>query len=177
MSKFLRLSLSVAAAAVLLASCSSDKEKNCPAVTSVVETSIASVFVPNHAPDPSTLVYTVEVTGAQATCTVDKNAYNSSSDVTISFRATRGPSGSSATYKVPYFVAISQEDRILAKKVFETEVTFEPGETTKTFTDNVDSAQVSAGKDKKTFDYVILVGLQLTKEQLEYNRASGRLNP
>jgi hypothetical protein len=36
---------------------------------------------------------------------------------------------------------------------------------------------VNAGKDKKTFDYVILAGLQLTKDQLDYNRASGRLNP
>ena len=95
----------------------------------------------------------------------------------MSFRATRAPSGSTVTYKVPYYIAISQSERILAKKTYETEVTFAPGEVSKTFTDTVGDIEVAAGKDKKTFDYAILVGLQLTKQQIDYNRASGRLNP
>lgn len=167
----------VIAAAALLAGCSSSKTNDCPGVSSIVETSIGTIFRAGSQPDPANILYTVEITGAQGSCTVDKQALNSSSDVSVSFRATRPPNGGQATYKVPYFVAISQADRILAKKVFNVDVTFEPGQTTVEFSDTVKAADVQAGKDKKTYDYLILVGLQLTKEQLDYNRASGRLMP
>jgi len=161
----------------VLAGCGSDKANNCPGVSSLVETSISTIFKPNAPTDPANILYTVEITEVHGTCDVDKPALNSSSDVTVSFRATRAPNGAAADYKVPYFVAISQYDRILAKKVFTTTFHFDPGQTTTTFEDTVQSADVSAGRDKKTFDYLILVGLQLTKAQLDYNRASGRLTP
>ncbi|HKD22656.1 MAG TPA: hypothetical protein VKB71_11620 [Rhizomicrobium sp.] len=171
------LRIMVIAAAVLLAGCESDKTNNCPGVSSIVETSIGTVFRPGKPTDPSNILYTVEITGVHGSCDVDKLALNSSSDIDVQFRATRAPNGGAATYKVPYFVAISQSDRILAKKLFEVEFSFDPGQTTATFSDTVKSAAVQAGKDKKTYDYLVLVGLQLTKEQLDYNRASGRLTP
>jgi hypothetical protein len=177
MSQILRKVTFVAAAALLLASCATKKENDCPAASVIVDTSIATVFKPNATPDPANILYTVEVGGVQSSCDVDKQALNSSSSVDISLRATRAPSGGAVQYKVPYFVAVSQSDRLLAKKTYVAEISFAPGQTNATFSGSVDSVDVSAGKDKKTFDYVILVGLQLTKDQLEYNRASGRLNP
>lgn len=167
----------LAAAALVTVSCASEKANNCPAVSSLVETSIATVFKSTTSTDPANILYTVEVVQVHGSCSVDKQANNSSSSVDITFRATRGPSGAAATYKVPYFVAISQSDRILAKKIYSVDVAFAPGETTATVTDTIDQANVNAGKDLKTFDYMILVGLQLTKEQLQYNRTSGRLAP
>jgi hypothetical protein len=161
----------------VLAACSSDKANNCPGVSSVVETSIATVFKVGAPVDPANMLYTVEITDVHGTCDVDKPAVNSSSDVTVNFRATRPPNGVATSYKMPYFVAVSQADRILAKKTYMVNFDFAPGQTVATFSDTVQSADVSAAKDKKTFDYLILVGLQLTKEQLDYNRASGRLNP
>lgn len=167
----------VASVLPILAGCASDKANNCPGVSSIVETSIGTVFLPGKPVDPSNILYTIEITDVHGTCDVDKPALNSSTDVDITFRATRGPNGGGANYKVPYFVAISQFDRILAKKVYSIDFAFAPGETTTTFTDTVKSADVAAAKDKKTFDYIVLVGLQLTKEQLDFNRASGRLTP
>ncbi|HUO92725.1 MAG TPA: hypothetical protein VMU22_07380 [Rhizomicrobium sp.] len=169
--------LFLAALLPALAGCQSDKANNCPGVSSLVETSIATVFKDDKSTDPSNILYTVEITDVHGSCDVDKTAVNSSTDVTVNFRATRAPNGAAASYKVPYFVAISQSDRILAKKVYETGFDFEPGQTTTTFSASIESADVQAAKDKKTFDYLILVGLQLTKAQLDYNRASGRLNP
>jgi len=167
----------VASVLPILAGCTSDKANNCPGVSSIVETSIGTVFLPGKPVDPSNILYTIEITDVHGTCDVDKPAINSSTDVDITFRATRGPNGGGANYKVPYFVSISQSDRILAKKVYSIDFAFAPGETTTTFTDTVKSADVAAAKDKKTFDYLVLVGLQLTKEQLDFNRASGRLTP
>jgi hypothetical protein len=172
-----RILIVVASAAALLAGCSSDKPNNCPAVSSIVETSIGTVFRPGTIADPSNVLYTVEITDMHAKCDVDKPGLNSDSTVTVSFRATRGPNGGEAHYKIPYFIAISETDRILAKKIYSIEFTFQPGQTTTTFSDSIGSVAVSAGKDKKTFDYLVLVGLQLSEEQLKFNRASGRLAP
>lgn len=177
MSRTFRTVMFAALLLPVLAGCSSDKANNCPSVSSIVDTSIGTNFKPNKPIDPANILYTVEITEVHGSCDVDKTAVNSSSDVSVSFRATRPPNGTAASYKVPYFVAISQSDRILAKKVYTTEFQFEPGQTTATFSDTVQSADVSAGKDKKTYDYLILVGLQLTKDQIDYNRASGRLMP
>jgi hypothetical protein len=177
MSRTFRLLTIALATLPIIAGCSSDKANNCPSVSSIIETSIGTVFANEGNTDPSNILYTVEITGVRASCDVDKQALNSSSDVDIDFRATRAPRGSAAEYKVPYFVAVSESDRILAKKIFSVTFSFAPGQTTATFTDTVKSADVAAGKDKKTYDYLILVGLQLSKAQLDYNRASGRLNP
>jgi hypothetical protein len=177
MFQILRKLIIVASAGLLVAGCATEKEKNCPASSVIIETSIATLFKEGTTPDPANILYTVEVAGVQSACAVDKLALNSSSSVDISFRATRAPNGGAVDYKVPYFVAVSQFDRLLAKKLYVAEFSFAPGATTATFSESVNSIDVNAGKDKKTFDYVILVGLQLTKEQLDYNRASGRLNP
>ncbi len=177
MSKISRHLLLLAPAIALLAGCSSARERDCPAVSTIVDTSIGTVFKPGAAADPSNELYTVEITGVQSSCDVDKSAVSSDTSLNVSFRATRAPNGGQARYKIPYFVAISQGDRILAKKEFAVDFGFEPGQTAVTFTDSVDSTTVTAGKDKKTFDYAILVGIQLTKAQLQYNRASSRLVP
>lgn len=177
MSKLIFRLMIVASSVALLTSCSSGKSNNCPGVTSLVETSVGTVFRPGASADPSNILYTVEITDVKSSCDVDKSAESSSSDLDINFRATRAPNGAGAAYHVPYFVAISQGDRILAKKEFTADFAFEPGQMTTTFTDSVNSASVTAGRDKKTFDYLILVGLQLTRAQLQYNRTSGRLAP
>jgi hypothetical protein len=161
----------------LLAACAEQKENNCPAAMSIIETSIATVFVPGTSPDPSNILYTVEIAGVKADCDADKQAAEASSSVTVKFRATRAPSATAVHYDVPYFIAVSQYDHIVAKKVFTVSFDFEPGQTEVNFEDTIGTAKVVASKDKRTFDYVILAGLQLTRAQIEYNRSSGRLAP
>jgi hypothetical protein len=178
MSRILRNLVVLPAFLGLLSACSSDeKENNCPPASAIVETSIATVFVPGASPDPSNILYTVEIEGVKASCDTDKLANEASSSLTISFKATRAPSGTAVHYEVPYFVAVSQTERIVAKKLFTIGFDFEPGQTVTTFEDTVGTAKITAAKEKKTFDYVILAGLQLTKAQIEYNRSSGRLTP
>ncbi len=178
MSKSVSRLLILAAAAALVSGCSSnDKAGNCPAVSTLVETSMGTVFRPGAVADPSNVAYTVEISHVHSSCDVDKQVENANTALEIDFRATRAPNGASAHYEVPYFVVIAQADRILAKKIYKVGFDFAPGQGTALFTDSVDSAAVSAARDKKTYDYNILVGLQLTRAQLNYNRATGRYAP
>jgi len=172
-----RRSILLLAIAAPLAACSHKGVDNCPGVSSVVETSVATVFGPGPSRDPSNILYTIEISGLKSSCDFDKSAENSQTNLEITFRGTRAPNGAAAHYRVPYFVAVSQSDRIVSKRVFSADLGFEPGETSTTFTDTIGAVNVRAGREKHTFDYEILAGLQLTKEQLQYNRTTGRLVP
>jgi hypothetical protein len=74
-------------------------------------------------------------------------------------------------------VAISTEGRILTKRVYSIRFTFEQGQATAEFSQSLDSIALTLGQDKKPTEYGILVGFQLTKAQLEYNRRAGRYAP
>jgi hypothetical protein len=175
----LRYSPAILALAALgfLSACTTVRDNDCPAASAIVDTAVQSVFAPGAPTDPSNLLYTLEISGVKSTCDSDKQAEKAESTVTISFRATRAPTGAAVHYEAPFFVAISQSDRILTKREFKVGFGFEPGQSETKFEQTIGSANLHAGDDHKTFDYAILVGLQLTKEQLQYNRATGRLNP
>jgi hypothetical protein len=158
-----------------VAGCTSDRTGSCPTMTALVQASEATVFVPKSTPDPSNLLYTIEITRVKGSCDVDKKATNADVSLTVYFRATRAPSGAAADYSAPYFVVVTEgTQRVLAKKEFTVHFAFAPGQATSDFSDSVASTEVTAKAEKRTYDYQVLVGLQLTKEQLAYNRSLGR---
>lgn len=162
------------AAAVFLAGCGSDKTGDCPTITGVTDASMATVFRPGATPDPANVLYRVELTNVQGQCDIDKKEQYADASLQISFRVTRAPSGDEAHYTLPYFVAITEgSERILVKRNYSVAVAFEPGQTTATVSDTVDSTHLQPAKDKHPYDYQILVGLQLSKAQLDYNRQGG----
>ncbi|HEV2560851.1 MAG TPA: hypothetical protein VGT78_01805 [Rhizomicrobium sp.] len=162
--------LALAAAAAVLGGCSTTTENNCPLASALVDTSSLTMF----AAGTTRPLYTVQVAKVDSDCSIHKYEHTVSTDVDISFTATRPTSGSAAEYNVIYFVATTQSSRILAKRRFRAHFRFEPEETTTTFTASVDSNEITVEKSKKAYDYALLVGLQLTKDQLEYNRTVGR---
>lgn len=158
-----------------LGGCQSDKTGECPTMTALVPTSEETVFVPGSPPDPANMLYTVEIVDVKGDCDLDKKALNADVGLEVHFRATRAPSGSPTGYTVPYFVAVTEgTERVLAKRNFTVQFSFAPGQSTVDFNDTVASTEVRAKGEKKTYDYQVLVGLQLTKEQREYNRKMGR---
>ena len=160
----------LAAAAAVLGGCQADRTPDCPTMTALVPTSEASVFVPGMPPDPTNLLYRVEIVKVDSSCDLDKKTSDADVSLEVHFRATRAPSGNAAGYSVPYFVAVTEgTDKVLLKKQFKAQVSFEPGQTSVDFTDSIASTQVNPQGEKKAYDYQVLVGLQLTKEQLEYN--------
>ena len=92
-------------------------------------------------------------------------------DVTVSFHFTRGPAMQGTGVTVPAFVAVTEGDRILDKKLFGVAVQF-PGNLDQTA---VTSAPVHmvlpVGPDKSGSAYRIVAGFQLTPAQLQAARA------
>ena len=160
--------------AALLASCSSTKKIDyCPGTASILDTAIMTQFRPGTAPDAANALYSVQIVNVKGDCTFDKQGKTSDSSVHVSFKATRPSPGDAAQYTVPYFVAVTQANRIVTKQLRSVTFAFQPGATTADFAEDIGSVALVTDGDKKPFDYQVLVGLELTKAQLEYNRSIG----
>lgn len=153
-----------------LAGCSTDSDSKCPAVSVLVDTATYPMAEGN----PAKLIYTAGIVDAKGDCDVHKHDKQVENDVDIAFRATRASTAAAATYTVPYFAAITTEGRILAKGNYSVQLSFEPGQATTTATASLNSLTLTVGLDKRATDYGIIVGFQLTKAQLQYNRRVGR---
>ncbi len=165
--------MAVAALGALTACSSSTKLAQCPSVAAVIDTATMPVFEDS----PSKLAYTAYIMKATRDCDIEKTEKHVSASVTIDFRAARSNAGAAAAYTVPYFVAISTDGRILAKRQYATRFTFDASQTVADFSETVSSLSLAVSADKRPAEYGIVVGFQLTKAQLEYNRRAGRYAP
>ncbi len=164
----------------LLGGCiKSDTEKGlCPSAAGLAPTASETVFRTAAPVDPSGELYTIWMTNVEPACDFEKEYKTTNSHLDIAFHATRAPSTEAANYRVPYYVAVTQGgSRILTKKFFLAQVSFQPGETVTDFHQNVDDIAIKTGKGLKVGSYLILTGLQLTQEQFDYNKKTGRYVP
>jgi hypothetical protein len=177
--KSVRSVMAVALGFSLLGGCTSDTEKGlCPSAAVLAPTASVTVFRAGAPADPSGELYTLWMTNVSAACDFEKEEKNTNSHLDISFHATRAPSTEAANYRVPYYAAVTQGgSRILTKKFFLASVSFEPGETVADFHQSVDDIAIKPGRGLKVGSYLILTGLQLTPEQLAYNKRTGRYAP
>jgi len=165
----------LAALVLVLAGCSTDKKHGlCPAVSGLADASSLTAFKPGTVTDPTYALFTAELVGVESNCDWDKRERSADTSITVHFRATRPPNGTAATYTVPYFVSVIKGDTILAKHAYSVQFSFDPGQATVDFSDEVDSTAINVGHGEQPYDYAILVGLQLSKAQLDYNHAMGR---
>jgi hypothetical protein len=169
----LRLAV-IAAFVTALAGCHSNKTDSCPNIAAILDASSLVVAKKGTAPDPANVLYSVQIVSVNGHCKYDKKSRSADSDLTVTFRATRSPTGDAASYTVPYFVGVTEgEDRVLTRQQFVVPFQFAPGQASVTFSDDVSSVNVTADKEKQTYEYQILVGLVITKGQLEYNKTKG----
>jgi hypothetical protein len=122
-------------------------------------------------------VLTAHLTDFKTSCTFDKQAGSTYSDVTLSFRATRPPSADAAHYSLDYFITVSSEVRILDKKMYRVSFDFAPGATVATAEESPPRVTINLERGHQPADYQLLAGFQLTEAELNYNRRMGRYLP
>lgn len=171
----------VAGIAAALASCSSSAPKGlgCPAAAVLAPTSTLTTFRQGSGlrGDPAGELYTISVTGVVTDCDLDVENGTADARLNIDFRVTRVANGEPASYRVPYFIAVTQGDRVLDKRIAWLDFAFAAGETSAQFREHVASTVVTLENGKKPYDYELLVGLQLTHDQREYNKKMGHYAP
>jgi hypothetical protein len=162
------------ATALVLSGCGTDTPKGfvCPSVSGLVDASTLAQLRPGTT-DDSGLIYKVDVTKVGLTCEFEPATSTVTARIGMDFTATRPPGGDSAQYTVPYFIALSTDGTtIVDKKLYNVQFAFAPGQASATFSDRIDPYTIVVSPERKATDYAVLLGLQLTKDQLDYNRRS-----
>ena len=171
----------------LLASCStyraamsyvrSDSALKCPDAVILANASSLPGFAPATGGDPSGLVYTIAMNNVKTKCDYNKSERTADARTRIFVHAERTTGGHEAVYRVPYFVAVTTNGEILDKKTYWMDFSFRSDSVVADAEEVVESTLVTVAKGKQPYDYHLIVGFQLTKEQLDFNSKMGRYAP
>ena len=175
-------------AVLLAAACGSDEEETtapeefrvvveeavfgCPDV-SILRDAAQRVTFAGGGRDLTNIVAEVEISDFNGEC-----GYRETDvvvELTVEFLAIAGPQMTGDAVSFPYFVAIlDPEDRVLAKQVFQASATIEEGDAGGVVREDLQQV-IPLDRTAAGPAYQILLGFQLTPEELEYNRQSGGL--
>ena len=161
------------ACVLLLAGCQTKAEQAaCPVANVFANTSELFVFKKGMEGDLSGELYHVEITGVHLSCDFDRLEGTTDSNIDVDFKATRAPTGDAVNY-----ASVLNGADIQNKKILATPFSFAPGESTVTFTANFSSFMTKFANGKKPYEYGILTGIQLTREELDYANKRRGLTP
>lgn len=152
-----------------------DKPEPCPRIRILNDAAEMTRFKQGPGRDLVDVLFEARVSDVLSACAYDVD-YDTragliESQVVPVIRAVRGPANVSSSAEIPYFVALVDADkRILQKSNFSIKVGFPGNLTQNTVRDEpIDLAIVTDGNTDGS-DYEIFIGLQLTREEMEYNQ-------
>ena len=160
-----------------LMGCDTQRIATCPGSAILADTAKAPVFRAGAPMDLSGLAYTATITDVSSDCRFDRQAGQTVSNVDLTVRATRTPTADAASYSLTYFVTVNQSDRVLSKKTYPVRLDFAAGAAVATTTLSPDKVLISLERGHLPPDYQILVGFQLSPEQLAFTKTVGRYVP
>ena len=160
------------AAALLLGGCSWFKAKKppppCPRISVLEDARRLVNFAPGGGTDLSAMVSDVRMVRAGGKCTYREEMVEVEMAVTVAAR--RGPADRSRQAPAKYFVAImNPEEKVIAKRIFDVTLVFPVNVDAGSKTDTL-VHKIPLNKGERGSRYRIITGLQLTPEQLQYNR-------
>lgn len=154
----------------LLAACASEPETR-PCPKAVVLTDAArQVKFNGQGRDLTDVLFEASVQTGRLTCEYDDNVLDVDLDVQVV--AVRGPANNDRLANLSYFVAVARTDEtVLARQSFDIAIPF-PGNRTRVAGIEQIGQVITLAAGETGGDYRIYVGLDLTREELDYNRAN-----
>jgi hypothetical protein len=142
----------------------------CPAVGVLQETENVTL-VRGSGADLTDVVLKAEMGRVVSKCTYNTSASTITVDLAFDGLAELGPAATSREFTLQTFVAVTRRyDAFDKKQVYNVPVVFEAGQRQMRFVQSVDGTELPYGEDADGRIYQILIGFQLTPEQLQYNR-------
>ena len=160
------LALLIAAA---VAACSGDDEKRaCPTAHFVGGLDHMTILVDDDAAESSRVAWAARMSGLAATC--DFGDLGVESSVEFIVLAERDAAGSASVAAPVFFVAVADASgKVLAKEIYNSGISL-AGELVRARHSEAVDAFIPLVAERDSGQYRILVGFQLTPEQLEFNR-------
>lgn len=141
----------------------------CPDAAILAEAAELVRFRPGPGRDLTDIQYQVEVAGIEQGCRYRANTVESALRITLV--ATRGAAFDSGSADMRYFVAVVDRitEEILARQEFDSAVEIPRGQSRAGVVEEV-VQRVTIPEGRSGRSYEVLVGLQLTEEQVSFNR-------
>ena len=162
-------------AGTLLSGCAifhKSKPIPCPHIGILGDAANLTAFRPGGGHDITDVDYKAEVEGLSGTCSSAEHGKAIDMNVSLRLIASAGPALQGTKIGVPYFVSVidHKSGQILAKADFISPINFPSGHRRAGVVEQVNEhIPVAHGRQGPDFD--VLVGLQLTEAQLDYNRS------
>lgn len=142
----------------------------CPDVRILAVTADLVQFRPGAGRDLTDVEFEVSTENLSGSCSYRRDGTQVEVDLSVTFIVERGPALQGNSVRFPYYIAIvTRDEQIRAKEVFDVDLTFQQGQRRIGVTEN-SRERIPLGDGEIGLDYQILVGLQLTEEQLAFNR-------
>lgn len=122
--------------------------------------------------DLTDMVLDGRMTGVSGTCS-QASRRELAVAVTVSMQLTRGPAAKGPPNDVPFFVAVSEGGRVLDKQVFRVQPRFAANADTLRLTSDEVRLTLPVGTERTGADYDLVVGFQLSPDELAQNRRRG----
>lgn len=145
----------------------------CPQVEIIDDLSSLSDFTNPAKPAPEDMISRIDLSSAESTCKLA--AASAVVDLKVVFNGKLGPKarqkpGDKPFFSYPFFIAVTAPSgKILAKEIFSASLNYGAQESTHAYFENLRQIIPIAGKEHAK-NYKILVGFQLSPDQLAYNR-------
>lgn len=173
--------------AVTLAGCTPSFLKDepetraCPDVKILSDAETLTAFRPGAGRDLTDVMYEAKFVGYRGSCLYDTDSDSGTGELSVEVRlnmkARRGPANTTATAPVQYFVSITDPARnVLTKKTFDVQANFPGNRTQAKIDDQPVYLTLPIAKGQTGADYTVFIGFQLTRAQLDYNRAAKHKN-
>lgn len=122
--------------------------------------------------DLTDMVLDGQITGVSGDCTRASRRELDVS-VTVSMRLTRGPAARGPVGDVPFFVAVTENGQVLDKQIFHVGPDFAANADTVRLTTDPVSLNLPVSAEKPGSAYDLVVGFQLTPDEVALNRRRG----
>jgi hypothetical protein len=148
-------------------------EGQCPQIEVLEELRSYDDFADQVDPSESTLISRVNIARFNTACNQDVRTVTV--DLKINFEGMLGPRGRGSAsdkpfFSYPFFVAIAGPNgKVLSKEIFAASITYPPGANRQNYSENMRFILPVENRDQGARQK-ILVGFQLSPDQLAYNR-------
>lgn len=163
-------------ALVALAACSAPKPTefapSCPRVAIVADAADLTRYRPGGGQDLTDLVLDARITGFKGNCERD-DARNVRTTMTVDLAVLRGPASRGRRTQVAYFVAVRDGETLLDKQIYSLDVSFPENQDQVRITSSEIELVVAVNREKSAAAYDVLIGFQLSPEDLAFNRRRG----
>ncbi|GLQ05684.1 hypothetical protein [Sneathiella chinensis] len=147
----------------------------CPQVAVLPHADAITIFRPGQGRDLVDVQYEGVIAPVSGECSYEDDDSVIAVDLILRIGAIKGPAATSQTQEFPYFIAVADRNKkILNKKVFTSPVSVPEGRRRGGVEEEtVQRIPLPTGRFGP--DYTIILGFQLTQEQLDYNRSAAGL--